>query len=142
MSVERPDAGSKHPKTLGELIRFGIVGVAHNLAGYLVYLLITYLGVDPKIAVTILYPLGTLISYLANKRWTFNHEGQVGQSLAKYIFMHVCGYLVNVGIIYVGYDVLGYPHQLVQLFAMGFLALGFFVVSKFVVFTGSEDPTR
>ncbi len=126
-------------RTFGELFRFGIVGVAHNLLGYLVYLLITWLGVDPKIAVAILYPIGTAASYFANRHWTFDHKGAVGESMAKFITMHAVGYVLNLLIIYVGYDVLGFPHQLVQLFAMAFLALTFFIVSKFVVFAKVEE---
>lgn len=125
-------------KPLGELLRFGMVGVAHNLLGYLVYLLITWLGVDPKVAVAILYPLGTVFSYLLNRRWTFNHQGEVRQSMIRYIVMHIFGYAANLLIMYVGYDVLGFPHQLVQLFAMFFLAGTFFLVSKFLIFSSRE----
>ena len=126
-------------KTFSELIRFGIVGVAHNLIGYLVYLLITWLGTDPKIAVAILYPLGTAVSFFANRRWTFNHQGKVTHSMVKFGMMHAFGYTLNLVIIYVGYDVLGIPHQLVQLFGMGFLAVMFFVMSKFIVFSKVEE---
>ena len=124
-------------KTLGELVRFGIVGIAHNLLGYLVYLLITWLGTDPKVAVAILYPLGTAFSFFANRHWTFAHKGQVGESMARYIAMHLFGYSVNLLIIYIGVDLMAIPHQLVQLFAMGFLAVMFFIMAKFLVFTGT-----
>ena len=33
---------------VGELARFGVVGLASNLFGYLVYLLITYWGIEPN----------------------------------------------------------------------------------------------
>jgi hypothetical protein len=36
--------GNRH--SLIQLLRYGLVGVASNLAGYLVYLLITYLKAD------------------------------------------------------------------------------------------------
>ena len=124
---------------MGEILRYGIVGIAHNLGGYLVYLLITWLGTDPKIAVAILYPIGTLVSYVAHKRWTFGHEGAVGQSLSRFVAMQGSGYFLNIGIMYAGYDVLGFPHQLVQLFAMGFLAVTFFLISKFVVFKDADE---
>jgi putative flippase GtrA len=125
-------------RTMGELIRFGVVGVAHNLLGYLVYLLITWLGTDPKVAVAILYPVGTAISFFANRHWTFNHQGEVTSSMARFVSMHVTGYALNLIIIYVGVDVLLFPHQLVQLFAMGFLAVLFFLLSKFFVFKSEE----
>lgn len=125
-------------RTMGELIRFGIVGVVHNLLGYLVYLLVTWLGADPKIAVAILYPLGTTVSYLANRRWTFNDKEEVGRSMTRYAAMHLFGYCLNLAIIAVGVDVLAFPHQLVQLFAMVLLAAMFFIMSKFLVFNTRE----
>ena len=138
MSETVDKQGAVAHRTLGELIRFGVVGIAHNLLGYLVYLLITWLGVDPKLAVAILYPLGTAFSYWANRRWTFGHQGQVIHSMSRYLAMHVFGYLLNIAIIYVGVDLLQFPHQLVQLFAMFFLAGLFFLISKFVVFSHRE----
>lgn len=121
--------------SFSELVRFGIVGVTHNLLGYSVYLLITWLGTDPKIAVAFLYPIGTGISYFVNRRWTFNHQGKVTTSMFRFSLMHGLGYMANLLIIYVGYDLMRFPHQLVQLFAMGFLAATFFLVSKFFVFS-------
>ncbi|MBO6558621.1 MAG: GtrA family protein [Pseudomonadales bacterium] len=126
--------GSTVHRTAGELVRFGVVGLAHNLLGYLVYLLITWLGTDPKIAVAILYPIGTAISFFANRRWTFEDKGHVGQSMSRYLAMHGFGYVLNILIIFLGVDLLQFPHQLVQLFAMGFLAVMFFLMSKFLVF--------
>jgi len=126
-------------KTFSELFRFSVVGVAHNLLGYLVYLLVTWIGVDPKIVVAVLYPVSTTASYFANRRWTFNHQGEVAGSMAKYLSMHCFGYVLNIAVLYIGHDLLRFPHQLVQLFAMGFLAVMFFVVSKFVVFSRIKE---
>ena len=59
--------------------------------------------------------------------------------MTRYFVMHVIGYAANLLIIYVGYDVLAFPHQLVQLFAMFFLAGMFFLVSKFLIFSSKES---
>lgn len=138
MSDSEDIQGVTGSKTIAELIRYGVVGVTHNLLGYLVYLLVTWLGADPKVAVAILYPIGTTVSYLANRRWTFNHKGEVSQSMARYVSMHLFGYCLNLAIITVGVDVLAFPHQLVQLFATGLLAALFFVMSKFLIFNTSN----
>ncbi len=128
--------GSAVHRTLGELVRFGIVGVAHNLLGYLVYLLVTWLGTEPKLAVAILYPIGVAISFFANRQWTFDVKGRVAYSMPRYIAMHAVGYGMNILIIYLGVDMLAFPHQLVQLFAMGFLSILSFLMSKFLIFNG------
>ena len=92
-----------------------------------------------KAALAESYPLGTAVSFFANRRWTFNHRGKVTHSMIKFGMMHGFGYTLNLVIIYVGYDVLGFPHQLVQLFAVCFLAAMFFVMSKFIVFSKVEE---
>ena len=43
---------------LVQLARYGVVGVVTNLAGYLVYLFLTWFWLEPKLAVSILYPVG------------------------------------------------------------------------------------
>lgn len=50
---------------MSQLIRFGLVGAGTNAAAYLVYLLITYSGVEPKSAMrfwcmSLAHPLGSL----------------------------------------------------------------------------------
>lgn len=134
MAESKEIQGSTVHRTLGELVRFGIVGVAHNLLGYLVYLLVTWLGTEPKLAVALLYPIGTAISFFANRQWTFGDKGRVGSSMPRYLAMHAFGYVLNIFIIFLGVDMLAFPHQLVQLFAMGFLAILFFMMSKFLIF--------
>jgi hypothetical protein len=43
---------------MARLIRYGLVGAASNLAGYLVYLAVTSLGTPPKVTMTLLYGVG------------------------------------------------------------------------------------
>ncbi len=43
-------ANSTLTATLGQVVRYGVVGVLNNLLGYLIYLLVTWLWLDPKIA--------------------------------------------------------------------------------------------
>lgn len=126
---------------LKQLIRFGIVGVVSNMAGYLVYLLITYLGVGPKLAVSLLYPIGTYLSFAGNKSWTFNSsEGDLGTG-TKHIIVYALGYVLNLILLHVFVDILGFAHQLVQFLAIFVVALFLFVAMKFFVFAepNSDD---
>ena len=131
-----------YQRTLTQLVRFGVVGVLHNVFFYLLYLLVTWLGTDPMLAVAMLYPLATLVSYFMNRHWTFAHRGQMRQSMSRYIAMHVLGYLLNLGIIAIGVDYLNLTHQYVQLFAIVFLAALFFLLSKFFIFKDGGQTGR
>jgi len=41
-------------------IHYGIVGASLNLFGFLIYLVMTWLGMEQKLTVTVFYPLGIL----------------------------------------------------------------------------------
>lgn len=118
-----------------QFARYAVVGVIHNVIGYLVYLYITWLGLDPKISITILYPIGFAISYIGNKKWTFSHEGSNKQAAFRFILAHVIGYLINLMLLYVLVDLYGYPHQYVQILAISILVFYFFIALKLYVFS-------
>lgn len=121
-----------------QFIRYGLVGIAHNLSGYLVYLLITYWGVEPKIAMTVLYAVGATIGFILNRKWTFAHKGAVLGSGARYVTAHIFGYLINLLILFTFVDKLGYPHQRVQAAAIFAVAGFLFITFKFFVFPKND----
>jgi len=127
------------PEQFRQLIRFALVGFAQNGAGYLLYLLLTWLGMDPKLAVGVCYPLGVLLSYLGNKKFTFRHTGGNAGALSRFVLTYAGGYVFNLAGLYLLVDTLGYPHQWIQLGLMIFLAGCFFLLQKFFVFPGTRE---
>ncbi len=65
-------------------LRYIIVGLASNLVLYVVYLFFTMLGMGHKTAMTLLYVIGTLQTFIFNKRWTFSHVGNIQKSMMRY----------------------------------------------------------
>jgi len=126
----------------GQLVRYGLVGIASNISGYLVYLLITYWGVEPKEAMTLLYIVGAAVGYLGNRQWTFTHKGSVLASSFRYFVTHLFGYLINFLILLMFVDRIGYPHQLVQAVAILVVAGYLFLMFKFFVFQRSKSEIR
>jgi putative flippase GtrA len=123
---------------LRSFIRYLIVGVANNAMGYLAYLLVTWLGMEPKLAVTLLYPLAALSAYFGHARYSFSYEGGMMGGLFRYGIAHVISYGNNILLLYVLHDQLHYPHQLVQVLAI-FVGAGLlFLLFKFFVFTGKR----
>ena len=120
-----------------QLIRFGIVGVISNMAGYLIYLLITSAGVDPKITVSLLFPIGTILNFVGNKKWTFGSSGSNLQTGFRHILVFAVGYILNILMLLFFVDYLGFAHQLVQFIAIFVVALYIFVAMKFFVFSNS-----
>lgn len=120
--------------TFGQLLRYGIVGLASNAVAYLLYLLITTLGVDHKAAMTLLYAVGIAQTFIFNKRWSFGHDGAHGAALVRYCVAYGVGYLINLAALFVLVDRLGYPHQVVQGVMVFVLAAFLFVLQKLWVF--------
>lgn len=121
-----------------QLICYASVGIASNLAGYLVYLLATYLGATPKITMTVLYGIGAVIGYIGNRNLTFAHKESVIGSGARYLLAHCFGYLINIALLIVFVDKFGYVHQWVQAIGILIVALYLFIAFKFFVFTNSN----
>jgi putative flippase GtrA len=131
---------SRHVSELAaQLTRYGFVGVASNVLGYLVYLTITWLGVAPTVAMTMLYLVGATVSFVANRRWTFAHRGKAVWSGLRFGVAHVLGYLLNLSLLLAFVGMLGFPHQLVQAIAIGIVALFLFVAFRWFVFPHTRD---
>jgi putative flippase GtrA len=118
-----------------QLFNYAIVGVASNFAGYLVYFLITYLGATPKITMTLLYIAGAAVGFWGNRKLTFAHKGSLLGTGLRYIIVHCCGYFINLAILVVMVDKLGYAHQWIQAIAIFVVAAFLFLAFKFFVFT-------
>ncbi|SDW05167.1 GtrA family protein [Thiocapsa roseopersicina] len=126
------------------LVRYGLVGIFSNLLGYGIYLGIVWLGVDPKVTVSLLYPIGALIAYFGHASVSFSYTGNHSSALARYIGAHAIGYGTNIALLYVFFDRLGFPHQLVQAVAIFVVAGVLFFLLRYVVFptTGTQVHAR
>ncbi len=125
--------------TIFQLFRYGIVGVVINALGYGIYLLITSMGMSPKMCVSILYPVGVSIGFLGHGKWTFGAGSAKLNSFPKFILVHLLGYITNLLLLFYFVDVVGYPHQFVQLGAILVVALQLFVAFKLFVFTDNTS---
>lgn len=135
-----PDAPDFEDSPLRQFFRYGLMGVAINLAGYLVYLLVTFLGVTPKITMSLLYIAGAAAGYWGNRKLTFMHHGSMLGSGMRYMVAHGIGYLINLTILMVFVDRLGFAHQWVQAVAIFIVAGYLFMAFKFFVFADWHSP--
>lgn len=120
-------------------LRFVIVGLASNLVLYLLYLTLTAFGIGHKTAMSLLYVVGTLQTFLFNKCWTFSHYGGVRQSLLRYLAVYGACYVLNLALLYLFVDRLGGSHTLVQGLAIVIVAALLFLAQKYWVFRGGSN---
>lgn len=128
--------------TLGQLVRYGIVGVVSNAAGYLIYLAITAAGVGPKLAMSLVYVFGILQTFVLNKTWSFHFYGETALAFIRYGTIYALGYLINFLALLLFVDHLGLPHQGVMASLILFMAIFFFVGQKFWAFQQNIAPSR
>ncbi len=131
---------SKFP-TLGQIVRYGVVGVLNNLLGYFIYLAITYFWLDPKIAITLLYPIGATTAYFGHSKYSFSYSGTKKRALWRYVIAHLISYGVNYFMLYFLWEKFNFPHQLVQAAAIFVCAGVLFLLMRYFVFKPSHSTT-
>jgi putative flippase GtrA len=124
---------------LDQVVRYGKVGVLNNLLGYLIYLMLTWLWLDPKVAVTLMYPIGAVTAYFGHAKYAFSYTGCRWYGILRYALAHLIGYGANIGMLYVFSDYLGYPHQMVQVVAIFMVSGILYLLFRYFVFpTGPQ----
>lgn len=121
-----------------QMARFIFVGAFNNIILYVAYIYITFLGVDHKYAMTLVYIVGVMIGFMLNRKWTFKYDGHINKAFLKYFFLYMWGYIINLGALFLMVDILYYPHQIVQLVVSILLAIMFFLLQRFWVFSKLE----
>lgn len=124
-----------------QLTRFAVVGIASNATLYALFVLLTFLGLDPKVAMTLLFILGVLANFVANRIWTFGHRGRPAGALARYAVLYLGGYLTNLAGLAWFVDVEGKDPRLVQAVLIVFIAGATFLVQKYWVFRADPGAT-
>ena len=119
-----------------QFAKYAIIGLTANALGYVSYLLITWLGVGHKTAMTGIYVVTITMSYLGNKKITFSHQGEIGSTYFKYWIVYFGCYVFNFCTMYIVVDLAGYRHQYVQLGLILFDAPILFLLQKLWVFRG------
>lgn len=117
-----------------QLILYGLVGFFSNAISFLIYVLITHVGIEPKVSMTMVYLNGVILGFFGNQKWTFTYQGKAINAVFRYVLVHIIGYTLNFSILAIFVDELGYAHELVQACAIIVVASLLFVSFKYFVF--------
>ena len=119
---------------VSQMLRYAVVGIMNNLFGYLIYIAVTWLWLEPKLAVTLMYPISAVTAYFGHAKYAFSIQGQHGRALLRYIISHSLGYAINLSILYIFVDLHGYPHQAVQACAVFVVGGVLYLLFRYWVF--------
>ena len=119
---------------LGQLARYGAVGLSLNAALYGVYLILTAVGMSPLLASTAVFAMGIPLSLKAHGRLTFRAPDVTWLKKLLFAAGYIIGYGIQIGLLMGLYRGLGLPHQLSQLCAVVVVALVLFFYQRHLVF--------
>jgi putative flippase GtrA len=142
MRSERADMERPPPRLQGraarpwapvfvQFVKFGIVGVSNTLLTFAVYtILLKVFGVWYLAASAIGFLVGTVNSFLLNRRWTF--RGHVGDSLTpvRWGVVQCCGLAVNEGLLYLFAHGARLDKLLAQAFATAVVTVATFFANR------------
>ena len=120
--------------SFGSQVRYVAVGASVNGTGYLAYLLLTWAGLSPRLAVTVLLPVSLWAAFQLHGRVTFAGIGRGRATGLRFLAVMLTGYALNLALLTVLVDRVGVPHQLAQLVAIGLIALLMFQLMRRIVF--------
>ena len=129
---------------VGQFVRYAFIGIMTNVTGYLLYLWLTFRGLDPKAAATLSFAWGVAAGFVLNRSWTFRDGGHPRRTLPYYIAAYSIAYAANILGLYVFVDILRYRHEIVQVLLILSLACCLFLAQKFWIFSGRRvgEPAR
>lgn len=117
-----------------QFVKYGIVGLLSNGILFCLYLMFTWLGMEHKIAMTLLYTLGIMQTFIFNKKWTFEHQGLMKSTLPRYVAAYMVGYIFQLVSLIIFVDIYKFPHQLIMGALIIVTAVLIFLLQKYWVF--------
>lgn len=127
----------KHYATISEGLRFITLGIVNNILGYLLFLFFIFLGIEYKIAMSLLYFFGSIMSFVGNWKWVFHNNQLFFSAICQFFIVYLLGYLLNLALLIYFVDQLGYSVLLMQAIATVIVASFLFIMLKFIIFTYS-----
>ncbi len=83
---------------------------------------------------TLVYIVGAFIGFFGNQQWTFANSSAFPNPTLRFVLAHIFGYLLNLLILFIFVDYLGYSHRWIQAMAIIIVAGLLFVIFKYLVF--------
>jgi putative flippase GtrA len=126
-------AAATHPRApvVTQFLKFGTVGVANTLLTLAVYtVLLEVLGLYYVAASGIAFTVGTVNSFLLNRRWTFREHKGDALTPVRWFAVQGSGLLVDLGLVYVLVDVVGIDTLVGQAIAIAIVVVLTFFANR------------
>lgn len=116
------------------ILKFLVVGVLNTLLSLVIIFGLKYFYSFSDVVANLNgYIAGLICSFILNKKWTFNHTGQVSITIFKFILTFAIAYIANIIFVLLLIKS-GVNAYLSHLIAMPIYTVIFYIGSKFFVF--------
>lgn len=134
--------GEQDKGSLLQFIYYVAIGISTNAFGYVIFLLMMYFGLGPKLAATLLYLFCVSISFYSNWKLTFNGSGTFSKVSSRFLVTHLAGYFINFCLLLIFVDYLGYSQYSIEAIAIIIVAGFIFIAFKLFVFADQGNDSR
>lgn len=111
------------------------IGVINTIVGHGTIFGLMFLGVSPYVSNVSGYALGITVSYLLNKTWNFRSKRPHKEAYPRFLMSLVVAYLANIGVLFVGLDIIGLNKYVAQIIASVFYTGIGFLGSRYIAFS-------
>lgn len=125
-----------------QFIRYVLVGLISNAILYGIYIVLTSLGMGLKLAMSLLYGVGVIQTFVFNKQWSFRFNGAAAPALVRYTTAYALGYVINFSAFILLVDQMELPHQWVQGVMIVVIAIMLFLAQRYWVFAPVKGSIR
>lgn len=80
-------------------IRFFLAGIVNTLGSLAIIYLAKVIGIGDMAANAMGYGVGIILSFVLNKKWTFQHDGPVLSTFVRFIIVIGLAYLANLAVV-------------------------------------------
>lgn len=116
-----------------QILKYYTLGAFINFIGYLFYLFFLKVKIDYKIAASVLYIAGAIVSFFLNRKLVFKSSNSLKSGVIKHVVMLASGYFLNISILYFFVDIKKLDSKIVILFSTVIVSIYFYVFNKYFV---------
>lgn len=128
----------KWKEELVRFIKFNAVGIVNSLVDWLIYTLLSGLGLAIAPAQTISYCAGMLNSWLMNSRWTFKDKNGSPKRIIGFVIVNLVSLGVSIGVLYLLKNFWGLEGGLAKLISLPFSVGINFLGNRLFVFKNKQ----
>ncbi|TLD84286.1 GtrA family protein [Helicobacter trogontum] len=87
-------------------IVYGIVGIINTIIGYSIMFGLTFIGVIPELANALGYGIAFVVSYLLNKKFTFQSKHTHKRDFIRFALVSCFAYIANLSVLVICHRIL------------------------------------